>query len=115
MTDEILKALHTGDLTLPEYLAQVEARFNEREPATLAFIPEENRFARLHREAESLVTQYPDIIKRPPLFGMLVGVKDIFHVDGFRTQAGSKLPSQDLQGSEAASVTKLKNAGALVI
>lgn len=115
MTDELIKSLRTGDLTLPEYLAQVEARFNEREPSTLAFIPEENRFERLHREADELITKYPDIINRPPLFGMLVGVKDIFHVNSFTTQAGSKLPSQDLKGDEAASVTKLKNAGALIM
>jgi Asp-tRNA(Asn)/Glu-tRNA(Gln) amidotransferase A subunit family amidase len=115
MTDELIKSLRTGNLTLPEYLAQVEARFNEREPAVLSFIPEENRFARLQKEADELVAKYPDIITRPPLFGMLVGVKDIFHVNGFTTQAGSKLPSQDLQGNEATSVTKLKNAGALIM
>jgi Asp-tRNA(Asn)/Glu-tRNA(Gln) amidotransferase A subunit family amidase len=114
MTQELLKSLRTGDLTLPEYLAQVEARFNELEPSVLAFVPEENHFARLQKEADELVAKYPDIINRPPLFGLLVGVKDIFHVNGFTTQAGSQLPSGDLQGTEAASVTKLKNAGALI-
>jgi Asp-tRNA(Asn)/Glu-tRNA(Gln) amidotransferase A subunit family amidase len=43
-----------------------------------------------------------------------VGVKDIFHVDGFPTHAGSKLPAQDLAGEQAATVTQLKQAGALV-
>jgi Asp-tRNA(Asn)/Glu-tRNA(Gln) amidotransferase A subunit family amidase len=115
MTDELIKALHTGDLTLPEYLAQAEARFNERESSTLAFIPEEKRFQRLQKDADQLLTKYVDDINRPPLFGMTIGVKDIFHVDGFTTQAGSKLPAGDLQGNEAASVTKLKNAGALIL
>jgi Asp-tRNA(Asn)/Glu-tRNA(Gln) amidotransferase A subunit family amidase len=46
---------------------------------------------------------------------MTVGVKDIFHVKGFTTQAGSKLPANELQGDEAASVTQLKNAGALIM
>jgi Asp-tRNA(Asn)/Glu-tRNA(Gln) amidotransferase A subunit family amidase len=55
------------------------------------------------------------MIDRPTLYGMLIGVKDIFHVEGFVTQAGSHLPSEELQGSEAESVTKLKNAGALVL
>jgi Asp-tRNA(Asn)/Glu-tRNA(Gln) amidotransferase A subunit family amidase len=115
MNDELMKSIRAGDLTLPEYLAQVEARFNEREPSVLAFVPEENRFARLQKEADQLLEKYPDIINRPPLFGILVGVKDIFHVNDFTTQAGSKLPYQDLQGDEAASVNKLKNAGALIL
>jgi Asp-tRNA(Asn)/Glu-tRNA(Gln) amidotransferase A subunit family amidase len=108
-------ALREGELTLPEYLAQVEARFNEREPAVLAFLPEEDRFARLHKEADLLVSAYPDIINRPPLYGMLAGVKDIFHVEGFPTQAGSRLPAGQLQGKEAKSVTRLGNAGALIM
>jgi Asp-tRNA(Asn)/Glu-tRNA(Gln) amidotransferase A subunit family amidase len=111
----LMTALREGELTLPEYLAQVEARFNEREPSVLAFIPEEDRFARLHKQADVLVSNYPDIVNRPPLYGMLAGIKDIFHVDGFQTQGGSRLPADQLQGSEARSVTRLKNAGALIL
>jgi Asp-tRNA(Asn)/Glu-tRNA(Gln) amidotransferase A subunit family amidase len=49
------------------------------------------------------------------LFGILVGVKDNFHVDGFITQAGTRLPVAEIQGNEAKSVTKLRDAGALII
>lgn len=111
----VIEALRSNQLTLPEYLSQVEARFIAREPSVLAFIPEKDRFARLRREADVLLSRYSDLIKRPPLFGMTVGVKDIFHVKGFTTQAGSKLPADELQGDEAASVTQLKNAGALIL
>lgn len=110
----LLESLRSNELTFPEFLAQVEARFREHEPSILSFLPEENRFARLHEEAESLVLRFPDLINRPLLFGMLVGVKDIFQVDGFITQAGSRLPSELLQGEEAESVTRLKDAGALI-
>jgi Asp-tRNA(Asn)/Glu-tRNA(Gln) amidotransferase A subunit family amidase len=65
-------------------------------------------------EAAALVLRYPDLIKRPLLFGAPVGVKDIFHVEGFTTQAGSRLPPDLLQGPEAKSVTRLKEAGALI-
>lgn len=111
----IIETLSSNQMTLPEYLSQVEARFIAREPSILAFIPETDRFARLRKDADVLLSQYPDIVKRPPLYGMLVGVKDIFHVDGFVTQAGSKLPPEELQGSEASSVTRLKNKGALIM
>lgn len=113
--DQLIESVRSGDLTFPEYLSQVEARFIEHEPSVLAFIPEKNRFARLHQETDELISQYPDIISRPRLFGMLIGVKDIFHVEGFITQAGSRLPSAELQGPEAESVMKLKHAGALVL
>ena len=72
------------------------------------------RFARLQNDADALVLRYPDLIKRPLLFGAVAGVKDIFHVEGFTTQAGSRLPSEVLQGKEAESVSRLKDAGALI-
>ncbi|MBI5840844.1 MAG: amidase [Chloroflexi bacterium] len=112
---QIMESLRSGQLTLPEYLSQVEAQFIEREPSVIAFIPEEDRFARLHDDAESLVARYPDSINRPPLFGMMAGIKDIFHAEGFATQAGSRLPSKVLQGAEAESVSRLRDAGALIL
>src|SRR5215213_7607826 len=110
----IIDELRSGQLLLPDFLAQVEARFTQQEPSILAFLPEEERFTRLYDEAEALVLSYPDLIKRPLLFGALVGVKDIFHVDGFTTQAGSRLPADALEGKEAQSVSRLMNAGALI-
>jgi Asp-tRNA(Asn)/Glu-tRNA(Gln) amidotransferase A subunit family amidase len=104
-----------ADVSLASRLDQLEARFAEREPTLLAFLPEAGRFERLRREAAQLERRFPDPAKRPRLFGVPVGVKDIFHVDGFVTRAGSKLPPELLQGSEAESVTRLKNAGALIV
>ena len=112
---QLAESLRSGELALPEYLAQMETWFLEREPSVLAFVAEENRFERLYKEAKALVSRFPDPEKRPPLFGMLVGVKDNFHVDGFITRAGTRLPLAEIQGSEAESVTKLKNAGALIL
>ena len=68
MNYQLIESLRKGELRLPEYLAQVEAHFGEHEPSILAFVPEENRFARLQREADALVLRYPDLIIRPPLF-----------------------------------------------
>lgn len=110
-----IKDLRTGVLSLPDFLAQIESKFAEREPDVLACIYEEDRFHRLHEDAETLALSYPDPNRRPALFGALVGVKDIFHVEGFTTYAGSRLPSEILQGKEAESVTRLKNAGALIL
>lgn len=81
----------------------------------MAFLPEEMRFERLRKEAQDLLSNYPEPDNRPPLFGELIGVKDIFHVTGFTTRAGSRLPTDLIQGEEAESVTRLKKAGALIL
>jgi Asp-tRNA(Asn)/Glu-tRNA(Gln) amidotransferase A subunit family amidase len=44
-----------------------------------------------------------------------VGVKDIFHCNGFVTRCGSDLPPELFQGPEADAVTRLKAAGAIVM
>jgi len=77
-------------------------------------MPESNRFERLRRDAADLLKKFPTPESRPPLFGIPIGVKDIFHVDGFPTSGGSKLPPEVLKGEQAESVTLLKNAGALI-
>lgn len=105
----------SGELDLLDYIDRLEARFNERELDVLAFVPEDGRFARLRREARAFMEQHPDPGSRPPLGGLPIGVKDIFHVDGFVTRAGSRLPEELLQGPEAESVTMLRRAGALIM
>ncbi|WKZ44634.1 MAG: amidase [Anaerolineales bacterium] len=114
-TQQLNHSFRNNEISARELISSLQSLFDSCEPNVLAFIPEPNRFDRLLKEAEELVKKYPDVENRPPLFGMTVGVKDIFHVDGFVTQAGSKLPAEELQGAEAASVTRLKNAGALVM
>lgn len=115
MTYQSARAFRNGEISAQGLISSLQSHYDEIEPSVLSFIPEANRFERLLKEAEELISRFPDPNNRPPLFGMLVGVKDIFHVDGFTTQAGSRLPADELQGSEAASVTKLKNAGALIM
>ncbi|HXU34493.1 MAG TPA: amidase [Thermoanaerobaculia bacterium] len=96
-------------------LSDLEKHFAEREPEVLAFVPEEGRFERLRREAADLEAHHPDPANRPPLYGMPVGIKDIFHVAGFTTQGGSHLPPEVLQGDEGPAVAALRAAGALIL
>ncbi len=107
--------LRTGRVDLETCLKQLQAQFAAHEERVQAFLPETDRFGRLRREAAVLAASYPKPESRPPLYGVPVGVKDIFHVDGFPTQAGSRLPANLLAGSEAESVTQLKLAGALIL
>jgi len=111
----LARALASEGIDLLDYLAHLESLIQEREPVVKAFLPEENRFSRLRNEARVLLDRYPHPEERPPLFGVPVGVKDIFRVQGFPTRAGSKLPSAAFEGDEAKSVTRLKQAGALIL
>jgi Asp-tRNA(Asn)/Glu-tRNA(Gln) amidotransferase A subunit family amidase len=112
---ELSRAFRTGEISAEVFVFMLRSHFEGREPSVHAFLPEVNRFERLQEEAKALAEKYPDPEHRPALFGTLVGIKDIFHAAGFVTQAGSRLPPEQLQGSEAQSVTRLKNDGALIL
>lgn len=111
----LITELRSGNLPLMQYIDQLQAYFEAREPQVLAFVEEEDRFDRLRRNARELLERYAQPETRPPLFGVALGVKDIFHVRGLQTRAGTKVPASELQGEEAAVVTALRKAGALVL
>ena len=119
MVNESLRtiATHLRADTWPllAYIEALEEAFQRREPEVLAFVPEPGRFTRLRQEAKQLLNQYPQPKVRPLLFGVPIGVKDIFHVAGFTTGAGTAVPTHLFQGDEADSVRRLKAAGALIL
>jgi Asp-tRNA(Asn)/Glu-tRNA(Gln) amidotransferase A subunit family amidase len=89
------------------------ARIERADPAIHAFVAEPGRADRLTEQAGRRQRRWADT-DRPPLYGVAVGVKDVFRVDGLPTRAGSRLPADALQGAEAAAVTRLGEAGAIV-
>jgi Asp-tRNA(Asn)/Glu-tRNA(Gln) amidotransferase A subunit family amidase len=107
--------LRAGSIDLVAYIEEVCTRIEAVEPEIEALLPEVERRSRLLREAEALQRRFPDPATRPPLYGVLLGVKDIFAVDGFATHAGSNLPSDLFAGPEALCVKRLRAAGALVV
>src|SRR6185369_1559361 len=102
-------------LPITNYLITLEERFASIEPSVQAFMPEPARFERLRAEAAALLQRWPDPSARPALFGVPVGVKDIMRVDGLPTTGGSRLPPEALAGPESECVTRLKQAGALIL
>lgn len=107
--------LRRGDINLADYVDRLCDRLEQVEPHLQTLLPEPERRARLNRDAAELQARYPDPARRPPLFGVPAGIKDIFHADGFLTRAGSALPPLELAGQQAAIVTRLKLAGALIL
>ena len=111
---ELLAELRSGRRPLDVYLREMEGRFARIEPRLRAFMPEDHRFERLQEEARQLGYEHLDPDARPPLYGLLLGVKDVFRADGFETTGGSRLPPADLAGPESEVVTQLRELGALV-
>lgn len=112
---EFTAELKSGKRKLINHIIETCELIDVAEPEILALVPEENRKKRLLAEARALQACYPDPESRPPLFGALLGVKDLFSVAGFATRAGSRLPPELFAMPEAAAVTALKLAGCLVL
>ncbi|MFC6990093.1 amidase [Haloplanus sp. GCM10025708] len=112
---DVAASLRDGDREIPAYLDECYERMDAHEPDVRAFVPEPKRRERLDAEAAAMADRYPDPVDRPPLYGVPVGVKDIFHVDGLPTRGGSDLPRGKLAGPQSEAVTALREAGALVM
>lgn len=107
--------LRSGQLDLREYLDRVCDRIEADEPALQALVPGTYSRSVVLRQAADLLARYPDPASRPPLFGVPIGIKDIFRVDGYPTRCGSSLPAALFEGPEAPCVTRLRDNGAVLI
>ena len=107
--------LRHGDVDLLAFTETVLKRLDDLEPQLQAFLSEPGRLERVMRAAEAAREGWPDPETRPPLFGIPLGVKDIYRVDGLPTRAGSALPAGLLESAQADCVTRLQRAGALVL
>ncbi len=112
---QTVKDLRSGKLDLFLLIDDICDRIEQNEPEIQSLLPEEKRRERLKKEAAALVEEYPNPDNRPPLYGILFGVKDMFRVDGFPTRAGSRLDPGLFAGAEAEAVTLLRRAGALIL
>ncbi len=88
-------------------------RYQEAEPSICAFIPEENLKDRLLHDAAELSAGLNSKKELPPLWGLPVAVKDLIHVDGLPTRAGSNLPPEILTSHEGSLIAALRTQGAL--
>jgi Asp-tRNA(Asn)/Glu-tRNA(Gln) amidotransferase A subunit family amidase len=109
------KKLISGETKLSDFYQTLIESIEQKEPHILALMPEQNFRERVLKDVEELEKTYPVPTTRPPLFGIPIGVKDIFRADGFPTTCGSKLPPELFEGKEAECVTALKKLGAIVL
>lgn len=109
------EALRQGELSPHEYATTLSTRIDTVNDTLHAVVSESDRLNRVTDAIAELEETFSDSTARPPLFGVPVGIKDIIHVDGIPTRAGSAVPPELLSGPEASCVSRLRKAGAIVI
>ncbi|PKK89979.1 MAG: amidase [Candidatus Wallbacteria bacterium HGW-Wallbacteria-1] len=105
-------------MSVPEMqnmIRDVHSFIVEREPEIKALLNESERLQRMLSNAAEICTSWSSAPNRPPLFGLIAGIKDIYHLEGFETGAGSNLPTSELTGPEQGAVSRLRDAGALFL
>lgn len=112
---ETLEKLRADRSDLLSYVEEMCDRVDTIDLHVAALLPEPGRRSRLRAEAIELQARFAGQMDRLPLYGALVAVKDIIHVSGFVTRAGSAVPPQLFAGSEATCVRRLRDAGALIL
>ncbi|NQX48649.1 amidase [Paenibacillus tritici] len=111
---EMMNRIHNPGYSLGNVLDLYLERLGQLEPHIHAFVPEIDAKLHLDLEQEELLRSYSGEEMKPPLFGIPVAVKDLLHVDGLPTRAGSQLSAELLTGAQGSLVTKLRALGALI-
>lgn len=112
---ETAASLREGRLGVDEYVEVLCDRIAGTDDEVHAWLDGTVSPDRVLAEARALAERYPDADRRPPLYGVPVGIKDVFHVTPYPTRANADLPPGELVGPEGPVVRTLREAGALVL
>ncbi len=110
---ELSRALKVRDITAEAVLDRCLHRIAERNPTINAFISVFEADARVQaREAdrEMAAGRY-----RGPLHGVPISIKDLFDIRGSATTAASRVRRKHVARSDAASIARLRDAGAVFV
>ncbi|MFP4217933.1 MAG: amidase family protein, partial [Salinarchaeum sp.] len=101
-----VNALTEGERDVSDLIETTCDRIDAIDNRLQAFRDEPRRRRRLRQAIKT--------VDHGQLAGVPVGIKDIIHVNGFETQAGSVLPPELFDGPEATLVKRLQTAGGLI-
>jgi Asp-tRNA(Asn)/Glu-tRNA(Gln) amidotransferase A subunit family amidase len=110
---ELIRRLHAGELSCAEALEPFLSRIADREPELRAWV---TVGAELARERARALDALPAAQRlRLPLFGLPVGIKDIFDTATLPTSYGSEIYRDHRPARDATMVAQLRDAGAVVV
>ena len=107
------QAIHDGWLSPVTLLDACLERIDRYEPRVHAWVFVDRTYAR--EQAETATAELKQGIRRGPLHGIPLGIKDIFDVFDWPTAAGSRLWAQSIARHDAAVVERLRQAGAVFL
>ena len=107
------EAIRSGEISPTALVGALLDRIDRHEPVLQAWVTVDREGAM--RAAEERERQLQEGKVLGPLHGVPIGVKDIFHVEGLPTIAGSSLYEDRVSSYDATSVARLKEAGAIVL
>ncbi len=110
---EAVAAIRRGFLTPLELVDSCLERIEQLEPAVSAWVTVEAEAAR--EQAEQMTRALDVGVEAGPLYGIPIGIKDIVDVVGMPTRAGSPLTSDQPASADATVVTRLREAGAIIL
>lgn len=113
--DDIVPKLRFDESSLDSYYDTIFSRIDAIEHNLHAFVGGSVTREQISRQLTHLESKWANEQFLPPLYGVPLGVKDVFHVNGYQTRAGSSLSPELFAGPEAAVVQILRDQGAIVI
>ena len=105
--------IRTGKISPVEYLQALLSRIEKLEPKLHGWVTIDGK--RALQEAKVCEAEVRAGAFRGPLHGVPIGLKDIFRTKGLRTTAGSRFLQNYVPDYDAASVTRLKQSGAIIM
>src|SRR5438034_2421832 len=107
------QAIRDGRLSPVTLLDACLERIDRYEPRVHAWVFVDHAYAR--EQAETATAELKQGIRRGPLQGMPLGIKDIFDVFDWPTAAGSRLWAESVARQDATVVRRLRQAGAVFL
>ncbi len=111
--EKLHKAIKSKETTVTEVCQATFDRIEKLNPKLNAFLTltQEKALAR----AKTLDTQLSNDLEMPSLFGVPIAVKDNICTEAVRTTCGSKILENFIPPYSATAITKLEEAGAIII
>jgi len=110
---EAASAIRSGSLSPVDYVLAFFSIMDRVEPRVEAWVTVDREV--VLAEARKLEAEARSGQFRGPLHGVAIGIKDIFYTQGLRTTMGSTTFKDFVPVHDARAVTRLKNAGAIVL
>ena len=107
------EAIRSGEISPTSLVGALLDRIDRLDPVLQAWVTVDREGAMRTAEERERQLQQGNVLG--PLHGIPIGVKDIFHVEGLPTIAGSSLYADRVSSYDATSVARLKDAGAIVL